>query len=91
MQSQLRNSIQVVDGKVQPKDAGVTMDQLVEQLVTDKVNAQYIAAPVGSGVGTANNGNGSAVLPKMNLNGSKDEKINAAVAMNPALANLPRN
>ena len=54
-------SVEVRDGKVQPKDVSMTMDSLVKGLVSDNAYASYIKAPVGSGSGSAGSNGGSSL------------------------------
>ena len=62
MQSLFNNSVEVKDGVVVSKDATKTMEDLKQSLVSDKANAKYIRADVGSGTGSAGSkgGDGSA-------------------------------
>ena len=62
MQSLFNNSVEVKDGVVVSRDVTKSMEDLKQSLVTDKANAKYIRADVGSGTGSAgsNGGDGSA-------------------------------
>lgn len=62
MQGQFSGLVEVKDGIVVPKDTTKTMEELKQSLVSDKANASYIKANVGSGAGSAgsNGGDGSA-------------------------------
>lgn len=53
-------SVEVRDGKVQPKDVSMTMDSLVKGLVSDNAYASYVKAPVGSGSGSAGSNGGAS-------------------------------
>ena len=69
MESIYRNSIDVVDGVIKPKDITKTLEDLQKGLVSDEAYSKYIKADVGSGAGA--NGsvsvNGSAKsLKEMN-------------------------
>lgn len=52
MQSLFKNSVEVKDGLIASKDATKTIEELKLSLVTDKANAKYIKAGVGSGLGS---------------------------------------
>ena len=62
MQSLFNNSVEVKDGVVVSKDATKSMEDLTQSLVSDKANAKYIRAEVGSGTGSVGStgGDGSA-------------------------------
>ena len=69
MESIYRNSIDVVDGAIKPKDITKSLEDLQKGLVSDEAYSKYIKADVGSGAGA--NGsvsvNGSAKsLKEMN-------------------------
>ena len=53
MQKLFQDSLEVSDGVVKPKDATKSLEDVKRELVEDKANAQYIAANVGSGTGSA--------------------------------------
>ena len=53
MQNQFSNLVEVKDGVVVPKDITTNMNDLKQSLVTNKSNAGYIKAVVGSGAGSA--------------------------------------
>lgn len=78
MQSKFAESIDIIDGQVKPKDVTKSLDELKQALVSDKANASYVKAPVGSGTGSAGSGgSGSASTPsnKPYKEMSKEEKI----------------
>ena len=52
MQSQFNSLVEVKDGVVVPKDVTTKLEDLKQSLVTDKANAKYIKANVGSGAGS---------------------------------------
>lgn len=58
MQKQFKDSVEVVDGVLKPKDATMDIEKLKQSLVSDEANAQYIKAPVGSGGGPLGGRNG---------------------------------
>lgn len=90
MKSLFRDSVEVVDGQLRPKDVSINLDQLTERLVSDEANSRYVKANVGSGAGSAgSNSGGSASAGKSDFSGSQQEKVNAAVQANPKLAALP--
>ena len=65
MQNKFKSQIEIVDGVAKPKDVTLTMETLTQSFVTDKANASYIAADVGSGAGaTGSNSNNSVVTGK---------------------------
>lgn len=72
MNSLFSNSVEVKDGVVVSKDVTKTLEELKQSLVSDKANARYIKAVVGSGVGSAGSEGGfnSVKLPK-DMNGSE--------------------
>jgi hypothetical protein len=82
---------EVRDGRVQPKDVSMTLEQLTSKIVSDEKYSRYIKAPVGSGAGAVGSVGGSASNGKASFSGTKQEQVNAAVAANPALRNLPLN
>ena len=52
MQSIFKDSVEVKDGVIVSKDTTKTLQELTQSLVTDKANAKYIKAAVGSGGGS---------------------------------------
>ena len=66
MQSLFKDSVEVKDGVVVSKDITKTVDDLKQSLISDKSNAGYIKAGVGSGVGSAGSDGGfdKVKLPK---------------------------
>ena len=62
MQKLFQDSVEVKDGLVVPIDTTKSIEELRHSLVSDKANAKYIKADVGSGAGSAgsNGGDGSA-------------------------------
>jgi uncharacterized protein YeeX (DUF496 family) len=59
MEHKFKESIQVIDGQVRPKDASMTLDTLTEKFTTGEEYKSYIKANVGSGAGSAGS-NGSS-------------------------------
>ncbi len=53
MQSQFSSLVEVKDGQVVSRDTTKTVDEVRQSLVSDKANARYIKASVGSGAGSA--------------------------------------
>ena len=66
MQSKFTGLVEVKDGVVVPKDVTTKLEDLKQSLVTDKANAKYIKANVGSGTGSVGSEGGfdSVKLPK---------------------------
>jgi hypothetical protein len=58
MQSQFNGLVEVKDGVVVPKDVTTKLEDLKQSLITDKANAKYIKANVGSGTGSVGSENG---------------------------------
>ena len=52
MQSLFKNSVDIKEGVIVSKDTTKTIEELKLSLVTDKANAKYIKAEVGSGLGS---------------------------------------
>jgi hypothetical protein len=67
-----RDGISVSEGKITSKDGSKSLEELTQSLVSDKANAKYIKAVVGSGVGSAGSKGGfnSVKLPK-DMNGAE--------------------
>lgn len=59
MTSLFKDSLEVRDGEVRPKDVTMTNEQLVDTLVKDQKYSRYIKANVGSGSGSTGSANGS--------------------------------
>ncbi len=90
MKGLFRDSVEVVEGQLRPKDVSLSLDQLTNNLVSDEANSRYIKANVGSGAGSAGStGGGSASAGKADFSGSQQEKVTAAIKANPKLAALP--
>lgn len=53
MQSQFSSMVEVKDGQVVSKDVTRSLEEVKQSLVSDKANASYIKANVGSGAGSA--------------------------------------
>jgi hypothetical protein len=72
MQSQFNSLVEVKDGVVVPKDVTTKLEDLKQSLITDKLNAKYIKAKVGSGLGSQGSQGGfdSVKLPK-DMNGQE--------------------
>lgn len=78
MQSLFSNAVEVKDGAVVSKDVTKSMEDLKLSLVSDKANAKYIKANVGSGTGSAGSqdGGGSASSSNKSFNQmSMSEKV----------------
>ena len=76
MQSLYGNSIEIKDGVVVSKDATKTVEDLRQSFISDKANAKYIRANVGSGTGSAGStGSGSA---NTNLNAADKARTERA-------------
>ena len=58
MQSQFSSLVEVKDGVVLPKDVTTKLEDLKQSLITDKANAKYIKANVGSGLGSVGSEHG---------------------------------
>jgi hypothetical protein len=58
MQKQFKDSINVVDGVATPKDATKSIDDVKQNLISDKQFSKYIKTEVGSGAGSAGSGSG---------------------------------
>ena len=58
MQSQFSSLVEVKDGVVVPKDVTTKLEDLKQSLITDKANAKYIKANVGSGLGSVGSEHG---------------------------------
>ena len=53
MRGEFKNSIEVIDGQVRPKDASMTMEALTDKFTKGEDYKSYIKANVGSGAGSA--------------------------------------
>jgi hypothetical protein len=73
MQSLFKNSVEVKEGLIVSKDVTKSVDELKLSLVTDKANAKYIKANVGSGLGSAGSDGGDS-----SANDTKNTKAEAA-------------
>lgn len=90
MQQKFRESVDIVDGQLKPKDVTKDINALTESILNDPAHKAYVKANVGSGAGSAGStGAGSAFTGSGNFNGNKQDKVKAAVAANPKLASLP--
>ena len=68
MQAQFNGMIEVKDGVVVSKDVTKTVADLKQSLVSDKANAKYIKADVGSGGGSAGSNSDGSSVTNANLN-----------------------
>jgi hypothetical protein len=68
MQSQFNSMVEVKDGVVVSKDTTKTIEDLKQSLVSDKANANYIKANVGSGAGSAGSVSDGSSVTNANLN-----------------------
>ena len=68
MQKLFQDSVEVSDGIVKPKDTTKTMEDLKQSLISDKANANYIAANVGSGTGSAGSQSSGSSASSTNKN-----------------------
>lgn len=75
MQKLFQDSVGVVDGVVKPKDPTQSLEDLKQSLVTDKANAKYIAANVGSGTGSAGSQSGSSTAKSLKQMTATEEAI----------------
>ena len=80
MQSLFTGLVEVKDGAVVPKDTTKTMEDLKQSLVTDKANAKYIRADVGSGVGSAGSASGESSASTFKGKAMKDMNMSEKVA-----------
>ena len=53
MKGIFQEAVEVVEGKLRPKDVTLSMEQLTQKLVADESHKKYIKADVGSGAGSA--------------------------------------
>lgn len=91
MARKFADSLEVVEGKVRPKDLTKSLDDLKSDFLTNDDFKKYVKADVGTGAGAAGSqGAGSAGAGKIDFGGSQSERVNAAVAANPKLATLPQ-
>jgi len=63
MQKLFQDSVDVVDGAVKPKDPTRSLEDLTQSIVSDKANAKYIKANVGSGGNSQGSTSGGSATP----------------------------
>lgn len=80
MQSQFNGMVEVKDGLVVPKDTTKTLEDLKQSLVTDKANAKYIRASVGSGAGSAGSESSGGAASTGSNKAFKDKSMAEKVA-----------
>ena len=74
MQSIFKDSVEVKDGVIVSKDTTKTLQELTQSLVTDKANAKYIKADVGSGGGSTGSDGSNSITPNKNTKAENAKK-----------------
>lgn len=75
MQGQFSSMVEVKDGVVVPKDTTKTIEELKQSLVSDKANASYIRASVGSGAGSAGSNGGHSTAKSLSEMSATEEAL----------------